>query len=85
MKEWHKAVIDRTSLPSWVTLKRIPEERIYLYCQVQTQGENIPISVKPFQVEELVPTEEEIKWAVRRLWNNCSRGPLGVRAEHLKW
>ena len=35
-------------------------DQVDLYRQVQPTGENIPISVDPFQVEELVPTEEEI-------------------------
>ena len=32
----------------------------------------------------MVPTEDEIEWAVRRLRNNLSGGPSIIRAEHLK-
>ena len=55
-----------------------------LYRQVPPPGENISISVQPFQVEDLVPMEDEIEWAFRRLRNHRSRCPSGMRAEHLK-
>ena len=35
-------------------------------------------------VEDGVPEEEEIEWAVKRLRNNCAGGPLQMRAEDLK-
>ena len=41
------------------------------------RGENIPISIKPFPVDESVPEEEEIKWVVKRLRNNPSGGGVG--------
>ena len=47
-------------------------------------GVNIPIYVEPFLVEDLVPTEDNIEWAVKRLQNHCSGGPSGIRAKHLK-
>ena len=45
-----------------------------LYIYVPPLGENIPVSVEPFLVDDLVPTEEEIKWAVTQLQNHSSRG-----------
>ena len=47
-------------------------------------GTNIPIYVKPFAVDDLLPTEDKIEWAVTRLRNHCSVGPSGMRSEHLK-
>ena len=35
-------------------------------------------------MENSVPTEEKIDWAVQRLQNNHSEGPSGMREEHLK-
>ena len=32
----------------------------------------------------MVPTEDEIEWAVKRLRNKRSGGPSGMRAEYLK-
>ena len=47
-------------------------------------GESTPLSVKPFQVEDSVPTEDESEWAIRRLMNNRSGGPSGMRTDHIK-
>ena len=35
-------------------------------------------------MDDSVPTEDKIEKAVKRLKNNCSGGPSGMRAEHLK-
>ena len=40
--------------------------------------------VSTFPLEESIPTEVEIEWAVKRLRNNRSGGASGMRAEHLK-
>ena len=45
-----------------------------------TPGANIPISVDPFPVDGLVPTEDEIKGAVRLLQNHRSAGLSGMQA-----
>ena len=42
------------------------------------------MAIEPFEVEDLVPEEEEIEWAVKRLRNNRSGGPSRMRAEHIK-
>ena len=43
-----------------------------------------PIYVQPLPVDESVPTEDDIEWAVTRLRNHRSRGTSGMRTEHLK-
>ena len=65
MKGWYWVVVDRAPPPARVTLKRITAERVDLYRYITPTGENIPISVEPFPVEDLVPTEDEIEWAVK--------------------
>ena len=55
-----------------------------LYRYVPPPGVNIPIFVEPFPVDDLVPTEDKIKWEVKHLRNHCSGGPSGIQAEHLK-
>ena len=47
-------------------------------------GENIPTTVEPFPVDELVPTGDDIEWAVQRMRSNRSGGPSGIRTEHLQ-
>ena len=65
-------------------LKRITAERVALYSQVPPPGENIPVQIERFGVENKVPDEGEIEWAVKLLRNNRSVGASRMRAEHLK-
>ena len=67
MKGWYKAAADHAPSPARLTLENITEDQFKLYRRVPLTGEDIPIFVEPFQVEDLVPTEEEIDWEVQRL------------------
>ena len=58
-------------------------ERVALYCPVAPPEENIPISIEPFPVDDLVPTEDKIELAVQRLRFNRSGGTSTVIVEHL--
>ena len=84
MNGWYKDLVNRTPPPAWITPKRIILERFNLYHHTHPQEENIPLCIGLYQVEESVPTEDNIEWAVWRLRNNFSRVPSGMRAEHLK-
>ena len=84
IKGWYRAAVDRSPPPNRVTLEQITVDWVDLYSYVPPPGENIPISVEPFPVDDSVPTEDEIEWAVKRLRNHCSGGPQVMRAEHLK-
>ena len=42
------------------------------------------MTVKPAEIDDLVPTEDEIAEAVTKLRRNRSWGPSRIRAEHLK-
>ena len=55
-----------------------------IYSYIPPLGTNIPISLEPFPVDDSVPTEDEIEWAVKRLRNHRSRGLSGMRSEYLK-
>ena len=65
MKGWYWAAADRAPPPAWVTLERITADQVYLYRYVPPPGENIPVSVETLPVEDLVPTEDKIEWAVK--------------------
>ena len=41
-------------------------------------GENIPVTVTPAEVDNLVPMEDEIEDAVKKLRRNRSGGPSGM-------
>ena len=84
MNEWYKSAFDCAPPTAQVTLELITAERVDLYFQVPPPGEKIPASVKPFQVEDWVPTKDDIEWAVMRFQNNRSGVSSGMRADHLK-
>ena len=61
-------------------MKRIPQNQNIIhihYIYILPPGVNIPIYVEPFLVNDAVPTEEDINWAVKRLQNHCYGGLLG--------
>ena len=59
---------------SLITLKQITADRVVLYSQVPPPGDSIPVEIDPFEVEDGVPDEGEIEWAVKRLYNNRAGG-----------
>ena len=80
---WYKAAVDHAPPPARVTLERITAERVALYSYVPSPGENIPVHIEPFLVDDSVPDEGDIEWAVKRLHNNRSRGASRMQAEHV--
>ena len=63
---------------------RVTAERAKLYSRVPPPGDTIPVTIEPFVVEDGIPTEAEVEWAVKRLRNNRAGGPSRMRAEDLK-
>ena len=84
LKGWYWDAVDRATLSAQVTLEWIMAEQVYLYSYVTPPGENIPIYVESLPVDDSVPTEGNIEWAVKRLQNHRSEGSSRMRAEHLK-
>ena len=84
MKGWYRAAVNRGLPPARATIERITAERVELYSQVPSPGDNIPVTVNPSKIDDSVPTEDEIAEVVQKLRSNRSGGPLRIRAEHLK-
>ena len=84
MKGWYNAAVNRAPLPARATLERITAEKVELYSYVPPPGENIPVTVTPSDVDDLVPTEDETAEAVKKLKRNRSGRASGMRTEHLK-
>ena len=42
------------------------------------------MNLTPFIVDDSITDEEEVAWAVLCFYRNRSRGPSGMRAEHLQ-
>ena len=55
-----------------------------MYSRVPPPGDSIPVNIEPFVVEDGVPEEGYIEWAVKRLRNNRAGGASRMRAEDLK-
>ena len=84
LQGWYKAAVDRAPPPAQAMLKRVTAERVALYSRVSPPGDSIPVNIEPFAVEDRVPVEGEIDWAVKRLQNNHAGGPSRMQAEDLK-
>ena len=80
MKGWYRAAANRGPPPAQDTLERITAERVELYSQVPSPGDNIPVTVNPAEIDDLVPTEDEIAEAVTKLRRNRSGGASRIRA-----
>ena len=64
MKGWYNAAFNSALPPAQATLERIMAERVELYNYVPPPGENIPVTITPSDVDNLVPKEDEIAEAV---------------------
>ena len=84
LQGWYKAAVDRAPPPARATLKQVTAERVTLYSRIPPPVNTIPFTIEPFAVEDGVPTEAEIEWAVKHLRNNRAGGPSRMRAEDLK-
>ena len=62
--------VDRPPPPARDTLRRVTAEREKLYNWVPPPGDTIPVTIEPLEVEDGVPSEAEVEWAVKRLRNN---------------
>ena len=84
MKGWYKIMAGRTLPPARLTIERVTEERAALHHHIPPPGKNIPISIYPFPLDESVPMEDDIEWAVQKMRDKRSGGPSTIRAEHLQ-
>ena len=73
-------MVNRAPPPAQATLERITAERVDLYSYVPSLGENILVTVTTVEIDDSVPTEDEIEEAVKKLRRNRSGGPLGMRS-----
>ena len=67
-----------------ISLNLVTAERVTLYSRVPPLGDSIPVNIEHFAVEDRVPEEGDIEWAVKRLQNNRAGGPSRMQAEDLK-
>jgi hypothetical protein len=84
LKGWYSTVEDRAPKVSHNTLVHQTEERIALYARVPSAGEMLPIIVQPFDINDNVPNDLEIREVVWKLLNGQAAGATGLQAKHIK-
>ena len=77
MKGWYRAAFNRAPPPARATLKRITAERVELYSHVLPLGDNIPVTVTLSDIDDSVPTKDEISEAVKKMRSNRAGGRRG--------
>ena len=75
--------MDRPPPTSRVTIIAITAKRVDIYRYVTPSGDPIPVGDINFLVDDAIPEDKYIYWAVHRLILNRSGGPSGIQAEHL--
>ena len=77
-------VVDLPPPPDLITIAKMSAERAALYPPPPPLGCSIPIVTLTFHVDDYVPEEEDIVWAIRRLFQNRTGGLSEMQAEHLR-
>ena len=84
-KRWYRAASDVAPKPCYESMEKQTAERVELYGKVEPPGDSIPINVDPYNVEDEVPKDPEIREAVKkRLKNGRAGGASFIRAENIK-
>ena len=60
------------------------EESVEIYRAIPILWDNTPTSVTTAHVNDSVPTENDVEWAVQRLQGHRSGDPSWMRAKHLQ-
>ena len=81
-------LVPRRGGPRTKTLPRIDgkqtKEREELYAKVPPPGDPIPINVDPFEINDAIPEDVEIRAVVRGMRNGRAGGASKIRAEDMK-
>ena len=85
MRVWYKDAVDRPPPPSILAPAKMTSEREDLYRNFRPPVELIPLRKPPFHllVDDSIPEDEDIDWAVRRLRLNCFDVPSIMLAKHI--
>ncbi len=85
LQAWYKHSGDRPPKPSRQDLESRTEEFATPHAATPPPGDPIPCSLpSPYDIDDSIPSRDEIKEATSRLKNNKAPGPSGMRAEHIK-
>ena len=83
---WYKHRGGRLSRPTLHDLNRVSAEYKKLFASKSSCGDDIPVHISPFPVNDAIPDECEIIQALKRLRKRTAPGPSGMRVEDLlRW
>lgn len=83
-KRWYRAAEDRAPKPCYESMAKQTAEREELYRKVIPPGDPIPINVDPYEVQDEVPGDMEIRAKVKDLRNGRAGGASKMRAEDIR-
>ena len=81
---WMKHRGDKAFRPSFKDMGQLTDAMEDLHQRVEPQEEPIPTLIAPYEIDDSVPTEDEISLAVKRLKSGKSPGATKMTAAHLK-
>ncbi len=84
LKGWYKAATNCAPKASKMSLATQTAIRIALYGRVASQGDPIPIHVNKADIPDNIPSDRELREAMRALQNGRAAGTTGLQAEHIK-
>ena len=84
LKGWYTTEFDRAPKLCYDSMKNQTKERVDLYQNVAPPGDPIPINVEPFDIEDSVPEDAELREVVTYFRNGRAGGSGGIKAEHIK-
>jgi hypothetical protein len=86
LKRWYRHATGRPPKPSREDLQDISNTWQTLYTKESPSppGPPVPVHIQPYNIDDTVPTEDEIATAVRRLGNGRAPGHTGLKAEDIK-
>ena len=69
VKGWYRVAEDRAPKPCHESMEKQTKEREELYAKVPPPGDPIPINVDPFEINDAIPEDVEIRAVVRGMQN----------------
>jgi len=84
IKGWYQVAEDRAPKSCHQLMEQQTKERVELYTKVPPPGDPIPINIDPFEMNDEVPTDEELRGVVFGIRNGRAGGVSGIHAKHMK-
>ena len=84
LKGWYCDDKDRAPQPCFQTVDKQTLERMELYRERASPGDPISINVDPFEIQDEMPDDDNIRGVVKGLKNGRAGGASKIRTEDMK-